>query len=104
LRALLARRAVDQALALTGPMPPEPTAPQRRKMAELVDAADSLAGDAVGAWLLLVEGFGGDQDAQLMVTLGVVQAVALLAIGRVLRVASSSGGESEGGGGDAPLQ
>jgi hypothetical protein len=99
LRGLIARLAVDHALRLTGQMPADATPTQRRAMSELVDAADSLSADALAAWRLLVEGVP-DQDAQRVLTLMIVQSVALLAIGRADRLAAGVGD----GGGDAPIR
>jgi hypothetical protein len=99
LRGLLAARAVDQAMRLTGPIPDNATATQRRAMSELVDAADSLAGDALAAWELMAES-APDQGARWMLALLVVQAVALLAVGRAYRLTTGD----DKGGDNAPLQ
>jgi D-serine deaminase-like pyridoxal phosphate-dependent protein len=101
LRVLLAKRAVDQAMRLTGPMPANATAEQRRALSELVDAADSLAADGLAAWEVLAEG-APDQGARMMSALLVVQAVALLAVGRSYRL--TTGGGDNKGASDAPLQ
>jgi hypothetical protein len=100
LRVLLAKRAVDQAMRLTGPIPDNATATQRRAMSELVDAADSLAADGLAAWEVMAEG-APDQNARMMSALLVVQAVALLAVGRAYRLTT---GDDDKGAGDAPLQ
>jgi hypothetical protein len=100
LRGLLARRALDQAMRLTGPMPSNATAEQRRALSELVDAADSLAADGLAAWEVLAES-APDQGARMMAAVLIVQAVALLAVGRAYRLTT---GDDEQGGGDAPLQ
>jgi hypothetical protein len=99
LRGLLARRALDQAMRLTGPMPANASAEQRRAMSELVDAADSLAADGLAAWEVLAEG-APDQNARMLSALLVVQAVALLAVGRAFRLVAGD----DKGAGDAPLQ
>jgi hypothetical protein len=101
LRGLLARRAIDHALRLTGPMPANATAVQRRAMSELVEAADSLAADGLAAWEVLAEG-APDQGARMTAALLVVQAVALLAVGRAFRLVA--GDDDNKGVGDAPLQ
>lgn len=105
LRVLLARRAVDHALTLIGPMPADATQTQRRAISELVDAADSLAADALAAWRVMTEG-APDQEARQVMALLVVQAVAVLSIGRAFRLATGGDGggdDAGGGGGDAPL-
>jgi hypothetical protein len=102
LRGLLARRAVDHALKLTGPLPADATPVQRRAMSELVDAADELAADALAAWRVK-SGGAPDHDARQILALLVVQAVAVLSIGRAFRLAT--GGDDGGeGAGDAPIQ
>jgi hypothetical protein len=102
LRGLLARRAIDHALKLTGPLPADATPVQRRAMSELVDAADNLAADALAAWRVMAEG-APDQEARQVMALLVVQAVAVLAIGRAYRLATGDDGDDKGVG-DAPLQ
>jgi hypothetical protein len=99
LRGLLARRALDYAMRMTGPVPSNATAVQRRAMSELVDAADSLAADGLAAWEVLAEG-APDQSARMMAAVLIVQAVALLAIGRAFRLVAGD----DKGAGDAPLQ
>jgi hypothetical protein len=100
LRGLLARRALDQAMRLTGPMPSNATPVQRRAMSELVDAADELASDGLAAWEVLAES-APDQGARMMAAVLIVQAVALLAVGRAYRLATGS--DDDKGGGDASL-
>jgi hypothetical protein len=103
LRGLLARRALDQAMKLTGPMPSNATAEQRRALSELVDAVDELAADGLAAYEVLADSApAADQlDKRRLAALLVVQAVALLAIGRAFRLVA---GDDDKGAGDAPLQ
>jgi hypothetical protein len=86
-------------MKLTGPIPDNATPVQRRAMSELVDAADELASDGLAAWEVLAES-APDQSARMMAAVLIVQAVALLAVGRAFRLVAGD----DKGAGDAPLQ